>query len=128
MRDCFHLVSLFKTLSRLMHEKMFRQQKGVVSPISKVSAVSSGCSPITQEGKSRSAMLRRNRSYVIGVFHSILMNFPKFLDTIFLLHGISKRYCNFKEILRFLQSARVALQSRRRENQEVQCHKETDLM
>mgnify|MGYP007023204853 CR=1 FL=1 len=59
MRDCFHFVSLFKTLSRLMHEKMFLQQKGVVSPISKVSAVNSGCSPMTHEGKSRSAMLQK---------------------------------------------------------------------
>ena len=66
MRDCFHFVSLFKTLSRLMHEKMFLQQNGVVSPISKVSAVNSGCSPMTHEGKSRSAMLeKKNICYPI---------------------------------------------------------------
>ncbi len=56
--ECFHLVSLLRTLRRLMQENMFLQQKGdSVSPISRVSAVSSGCSPMTQEGKSRRAML-----------------------------------------------------------------------
>ena len=42
-----------------MHENMFLQQYGDVSPISKVSAVNSGCSPMTQEGKSNKAMLKQ---------------------------------------------------------------------
>ena len=58
IRECFHLVSLFNTLNKLMHENMFLQQYGDVSPISKVSAVNSGCSPMTQEGKSNKAMLK----------------------------------------------------------------------
>ena len=57
--ECFHLVSLLRTLSRLMQENMFLQQKGAVSPISRVSAVNSGCSPITHEGKSNRAMLEK---------------------------------------------------------------------
>ena len=56
--ECFHLVSLLRTLRRLMQENMLRQQKAEVSPISSVSAVSSGCSPMMHEGKSRSAMLQ----------------------------------------------------------------------
>ena len=58
IRECFHLVSLFNTLNKLMQENMFLQQYGDVSPISKVSAVNSGCSPMTQEGKSNKAMLK----------------------------------------------------------------------
>ena len=41
-----------------MQENMFLQQKTDVSPISNVSAVNSGCSPITHEGKSNNAMLQ----------------------------------------------------------------------
>merc|ERR1719414_2697324 len=48
--ECFHLVSLLSTLRRLMQENIFLQQKAEVSPISRVSAVSSGCSPIMHEG------------------------------------------------------------------------------
>lgn len=55
--DCFHFVSLLRTLNKLIQEKIFLQQKVDVSPISRVSAVNSGCSPMTQEGKSNSAML-----------------------------------------------------------------------
>ncbi len=57
--ECFHFVSLLSTLSRLMHENIFLQQKEDVSPISRVSEVSSGCSPITQDGKSRRAILEK---------------------------------------------------------------------
>ncbi len=57
--ECFHFVSLLRTLSRLIQENMFLQQNGdKASPISSVSAVSSGCSPITHEGKSNRAMLK----------------------------------------------------------------------
>ena len=48
-----------------MQENMFLQQKGEVSPISKVSAVSSGCSPITQEGKSNKAILEEKNDLSI---------------------------------------------------------------
>ena len=61
--ECFHLVSLLRTLRRLMQENMFLQQKAEVSPISRVSAVSSGCSPIMHEGKSRRAMLKFAMQY-----------------------------------------------------------------
>ena len=47
-----------------MQENMFLQQKGEVSPISKVSAVSSGCSPITQEGKSNKAILEEKKRFI----------------------------------------------------------------
>ena len=59
MRECFHLVSLFKMRKRLTQEKRLRQQYGRLEPISKLSAVSSGWSPITQDGKSKIAMLQQ---------------------------------------------------------------------
>ena len=50
-----------------MQENIFLQQKGDVSPISNVSAVSSGCSPITQEGKSRRAMLKQEKKQLFSL-------------------------------------------------------------
>lgn len=57
MRECFHLVSLLSNLNKLMQENKFLEQYGSWSPISSVSSVNSGCSPITQAGKSITDML-----------------------------------------------------------------------
>lgn len=55
--ECFHLVSLLSILSRLMQENMFLEQCGAASPISRLSGVNSGWSPITQDGKSKIGIL-----------------------------------------------------------------------
>ena len=50
-----------------MQENMFLQQKAEVSPISRVSAVSWGCSPIMQDGKSRRAMLKNSSANIVVI-------------------------------------------------------------
>lgn len=57
-RECFHFVSLFKIRSKFIQEKIFRHEYGAVSPITKLSDVSSGGeSPIIQAGKSKIGIL-----------------------------------------------------------------------
>lgn len=57
MRECFHLVNLFNTLNKLMHENMLRHEYVAVAPMTKLSAVNSGGSPKIQAGKSLIGML-----------------------------------------------------------------------
>lgn len=63
--ECFHLVSLFSSLNKLIQENKFLEQYGSWSPISSVSSVSSGCSPITQAGKSITEMLKIKKINII---------------------------------------------------------------
>lgn len=67
MRECFHFVSLFKIRKRLMHENKFLHEYCAVIcniPISNISVVNSGCSPITLVGKSIIGILQYN-TYLI---------------------------------------------------------------
>lgn len=56
--ECFHLVILFKTLSKLIQEYTFLQEHSGNSPISMFSNERSGPSPITHVGKSSIGILK----------------------------------------------------------------------
>lgn len=58
-RECFHFVSLLRIRNKFIHENIFRHEYGAVSPITKLSDVSSGGeSPIIQAGKSKIGILQ----------------------------------------------------------------------
>lgn len=75
-RECFHFVSLLRMRSKLMHENILRHEYGAVSPITKLSDVSSGGeSPMMHAGKSNIGMLCQIKNHIKFLFHSVVVLF-----------------------------------------------------